>query len=112
MAPGAGPDRTGRGRGHGSYGAGLARRLRAAGVRVVEVDRPNRQARYRHGKSDPVGTIEAARAADERQSGRSGQVRDGHVEAFIRVAGRSAQCPHLQDQGPDPDPPPGVLWAR
>ncbi len=31
--------------GTGSYGAGLARYLRAAGVQVVEVDRPNRQAR-------------------------------------------------------------------
>jgi transposase len=35
--------------GTGSYGAGLARFLRAAGVEVVEVDRPNRQARRRTG---------------------------------------------------------------
>jgi transposase len=49
--------------GTGSYGAGLARYLRAAGVEVVEVDRPNRQARCRVGKSDPVDAIEAARAA-------------------------------------------------
>ena len=49
--------------GTGSYGAGLARYLRAAGVEVVEVDRPNRQARRRVGKSDPVDAIEAARAA-------------------------------------------------
>jgi len=35
--------------GTGSYGAGLARYLRAAGVEVVEVDRPNRQARRRAG---------------------------------------------------------------
>lgn len=38
--------------GTGSYGAGLARYLRAAGVEVVEVDRPNRQARRRAGKTD------------------------------------------------------------
>src|SRR3954452_10539520 len=31
--------------GTGSYGAGLARHLTAAGVEVVEVDRPDRQAR-------------------------------------------------------------------
>ena len=31
--------------GTGSYGAGLARFLRRAGVAIVEVDRPNRQAR-------------------------------------------------------------------
>jgi transposase len=53
--------------GTGSYGAGLARALRAAGVEVVEVDRPNRQIRRRLGKSDPVDAVEAARAA---QSGR------------------------------------------
>lgn len=49
--------------GTGSYGAGLARFLRAAGVDVVEVDRPNRQARRRTGKSDPADAVEAARAA-------------------------------------------------
>src|SRR5688572_13408560 len=40
--------------GTGSYGASLARSMRAAGVEVVEVDRPNRQARRRTGKSDPA----------------------------------------------------------
>jgi hypothetical protein len=39
--------------GTGSYGAGLTRHLHGEGVRVVEVDRPNRQRRRRHGKSDP-----------------------------------------------------------
>jgi transposase len=38
--------------GTSSYGAGLARHLRASGVEVVEVDRPNRQSRRRTGKSD------------------------------------------------------------
>ncbi len=47
--------------GTGSYGAGLARFLRAAGVQVVEVDRPNRQARRRSGKSDPLLRREVAR---------------------------------------------------
>ena len=49
--------------GTGAYGAGLARSLRAPGVAVVEVDRPNRQARRRHGKSDAGDAVEAARAA-------------------------------------------------
>ena len=35
----------------------------AAGIAVVEVDRPNRQARHREGKSDPVDAVTAARAA-------------------------------------------------
>jgi len=49
--------------GTSSYGAGLARYLSAAGVEAVEVDRPNRQARQRAGKSDPLDAVEAARAA-------------------------------------------------
>ena len=39
--------------GTGSYGAGLARHVTAAGIRVVEVDRSDRQDRRRQGKSDP-----------------------------------------------------------
>jgi hypothetical protein len=49
--------------GTGSYGAGLTRHLQAEGVRVVEVDRPNRQRRRRKGKSDPQDAIAAAHAA-------------------------------------------------
>ncbi len=48
--------------GTGSYGAGLARFLRQAGVAVVEVSRPNRQERRRHGKSDPADAVAAAKA--------------------------------------------------
>ena len=40
--------------GTGSYGAGLARHVTAAGIRVVEVDRADRQDRRRQGKSDPL----------------------------------------------------------
>ena len=40
--------------GTGSYGAGLSRFLRERGHTVVEVNRPNRQLRYQHGKSDAV----------------------------------------------------------
>ena len=40
--------------GTGSYGAGLTRHVTAAGVRVVEVDRSDRQDRRRQGKSDPL----------------------------------------------------------
>src|ERR1700690_3829369 len=48
--------------GTGAYGAGLARFLRRAGVEVIEVDRPNRQARRHQGKSDGADAVEAARA--------------------------------------------------
>ena len=46
--------------GTGSYGAGLARYLAAARVRVVEVDRADRQDRHRAGKSDPLDAVSAA----------------------------------------------------
>jgi transposase len=49
--------------GTGSYGAGLARYLAAAGVTVLEAPRPDRQRRRRHGKSDPVDAVSAALAA-------------------------------------------------
>ena len=39
--------------GTGAWGAGLARSLTVRGVRVLEVQRPNRQQRRRDGKSDP-----------------------------------------------------------
>jgi transposase len=84
--------------GTGSYGAGLARYLRRAGVEVVEVDRPNRQERRRKGKTDTVDAIEAARAAQaERQLGQA-KTRDGHVEAVraLVVAKRSAKSSRIQ----------------
>ena len=79
--------------GTGSYGAGLARYLRAAGVEVVEVDRPNRQARRRAGKSDPLDAIEAARAALSGRARGAAKTRDGNVEAIraLVVAKRSAR---------------------
>jgi transposase len=40
--------------GTGSYGAGLARQVAAAGIGVVEVDRSDRQDRRRRGKSGPL----------------------------------------------------------
>ena len=48
--------------GTGSYGAGLARHIAAAGVPVVEVDRADRQDRHRQGKSDPLLRREVARS--------------------------------------------------
>ena len=97
--------------GTGAYGAGLARFLRRSGIPVAEVDRPNRQARRRQGKSDPLDAVEAARAA---LSGRAGAAKskDGAVEALrvLLVARRSAtqartkalvQMRHLVYAAPD-----------
>lgn len=77
--------------GTGAYGAGLARHLAAAGVAIVEVDRPDRKTRRLVGKSDPLDAEAAARAA----LGRARTVpkrRDGEVEALrnLRVARSSA----------------------
>jgi transposase len=79
--------------GTGSYGAGLARFLRAAGLEVVEVDRPNRQARHRQGKSDPGDAVAAARAALSGAAAGRAKDRDGPVEAMrvLVVARRSAR---------------------
>lgn len=66
----------------GSWGAGLTRHLTAAGIEVIEVDRPDRKARRHDGKSDPTDAVAAARAA---LSGRANVVpksRDGAVEAI------------------------------
>jgi transposase len=45
----------------GSYGAGLTRHLRAAGVTVVEVNRPHAHTRNRRGKNDAIDAEAAAR---------------------------------------------------
>jgi len=84
--------------GTGSYGASLARFLARAGVTVVEVDRPNRQARRRSGKTDSLDAVEAARAAlADRQLG-SAKSRDGNVEAIraLVVAKRSARSTKIK----------------
>jgi transposase len=74
--------------GTGTYGAGLARHLTHAGVTVVEVDRPNRQHRRRHGKSDPSDAEAAARAVLAGQATTIPKTRSGIVEAIrvLRVA--------------------------
>lgn len=67
--------------GTGSYGAGLTRHLHDKGMRVVEVDRPNRQERRRAGKSDPLDAVEAARAALSGRAKSLAKTRNGSVEA-------------------------------
>ena len=79
--------------GTGSYGAGLSRFLRRRGVEVIEVNRPNRQARRNHGKSDPLDAVEAARAALGGRASGKPKSRDRAVEAVrvLVVAKRSAR---------------------
>jgi transposase len=74
--------------GCGSWGAGLARFLAANGVRVVEVNRPNRQNRRLRGKSDPVDAEAAARAVLSGEAKVTPKAGTGPVEAVrqLRVA--------------------------
>ena len=83
--------------GTGSYGAGLTRLLQAERVRVVEVDRPNRQRRRLKGKSDPQDAISAARAALSGDAAGEAKTRDGNVESMrvLRLPG-----PRLGRAGP------------
>ncbi|CAB4601093.1 MAG: transposase [Actinobacteria bacterium] len=78
--------------GTGAWGAGLARHLTSSGVRVIEVQRPNRQFRRRHGKSDTADAIGAARAVQSGEANGAPKTADGSVEAIrlLSVARRSA----------------------
>jgi transposase len=78
--------------GTGSWGAGLARWLRDEGMVVVEVDRPSRRTRRRHGKSDTIDAIAAARAVQSGEATGTPKAANGDVEAIrvLRVAYRSA----------------------
>jgi len=78
--------------GTGSYGAGLARFLVAAGCTVIEVNRPNRQTRYARGKSDPVDAEAAARAVLSGEATGLAKVDTDSIGMIraLRVARRSA----------------------
>ncbi len=78
--------------GTGSYGAGLARWLRARHVSVVEVDRPDRRTRRRRGKSDSVDAEAAARAVLAGTATAQPKTGSGAMEMMrtLRVARQSA----------------------
>jgi transposase len=78
--------------GTGSYGAGLARWLRAHGQLVIEVDRPDRAARRRQGKADDLDAHAAARAVQAGTATGQPKAGDGTVEMIrsLRLARRSA----------------------
>jgi transposase len=70
--------------GTGSYGAGLSVHLTGQHVRVVEVNRPNRQKRRRQGKSDTLDAINAATAVLSGEATATPKPRTGPVES-VRV---------------------------
>ena len=78
--------------GTGTYGAGLARFARAYGLRIIEVNRPDRSTRRRQGKSDPIDAQAAARATLAGVAATTPKPREGQVEMIrvLRVARRGA----------------------
>jgi transposase len=78
--------------GSGSFGVGLVRFLRARGVEVVEVNRPNRQHRRRFGKHDTADAEAAARALQADTTTGEPKSAEGPAEMVraLHVARRSA----------------------
>jgi transposase len=91
-AEGFGPVRCVGVEGTSSYGAGLARHLRSAGIGVFEIERPKRRHLRRKGKSDPRDAESAARAVLAGETAGEPKSGDGHVEMIrvLRAARRSA----------------------
>jgi transposase len=84
--------------GTGSYGSALARHLAENDVTVVEVARPNRQVRRRHGKSDVIDAIAAARAVLSGEASAAPKAHNGPVEALrlLKIVQRSANKARTQ----------------
>lgn len=78
--------------GTGSYGSALARHLAEHDVTVIEVARPNRQVRRRHGKTDVIDAIAAARAVLSGEASATPKTHNGPVEALrlLKIVQRSA----------------------
>lgn len=66
--------------GTGSYGKALTRQLHAAGVTVVEVNRPDRADRRRRGKTDTLDAENAARAVLSGRAAATAKTSDGQIE--------------------------------
>src|SRR5262245_34780626 len=84
--------------GTGACGAGLSHWLRARGVVVVEVDRPERERRRRRGKSDPIDAEAAARAVLAGTATARPKAGTGPVESVraLQAARRSAMKARTQ----------------
>jgi len=76
----------------GNFGAALTRHLSAAGQSVVEVNKPNHQARYMEGKSDRLDAEQIARSVLAGTGVSTPKSKSGPVEVIrtLRIARRSA----------------------
>jgi hypothetical protein len=97
--------------GTGSYGAGLALHITAAGIRVVEAGRSDRQGRRRQGKTRPAGCGQCRPGRPVRPGPRRAQGPRRRGRGDPRADGRRAQRPlradpdHQPGQVPDRDRP-------
>jgi transposase len=84
--------------GTGCYGAALARFLAAGGQVVVEVNRPDRAARRRQGRSDPLDAQAAAKAVQASDATVVPKAGTGQVEMIrcLRVARQTAMRARTQ----------------
>lgn len=80
--------------GTGSYGAGLTRYLLAENVRVVEVNRPNRQKRRQKGKNDSLDAINAAAAVQSGDATAAPRLRTGPIESIRTL--RTTRDTHIK----------------
>jgi transposase len=71
--------------GSGGYGAGLTRHLRAAGVPVIEVNRPHAHTRARRGKNDAIDAEAAARKVLAGECASTPKDTTGVVEAIRQL---------------------------
>ena len=78
--------------GTGSYGAALTRYLRRQRLTVIEVNRPDRAARRRHGKTDTIDAVAAAHAVLSTRARTTAKTANGPVEMLrmFRLARTSA----------------------
>lgn len=79
-------------KGTSSYGAGLTRHFKTAGIPVMEIERPKRRRLRRDGKSDPIDAEAAARAVLADDTAGEPKSGDGRVEMIraLRTARHSA----------------------
>lgn len=84
--------------GTSSHGTALTRHLRRARVHVVEVNRPDRSARRRRGKTDAVDAENAALAVLSGRATAEAKANDGQVETIrlIKIAKDSANKARTQ----------------
>ena len=95
--------------GTSSYGAGIARHLRAQGIEVLEVERPKhrrRSSRRNRQKSDPSDAEAAARAVLAGEASGVPKSADGRVE-MIRVL-RAARRSAIKGEDAGRQPAPGL----